>query len=66
MRLPTSLLTLSIALLSGFAQSVDAKGPRVTSLVYFDIKQADAELGRITIGPLKFFRCSRFLLHLLS
>ncbi|KAF4621099.1 hypothetical protein D9613_000442 [Agrocybe pediades] len=33
------------------AQSADAaKGPKITNIVYFDIKQGDVELGRIKMG----------------
>ncbi len=29
---------------------VDAKGPKITSKVYFDIKQGDKSLGRVVFG----------------
>ncbi|THV02415.1 hypothetical protein K435DRAFT_653482 [Dendrothele bispora CBS 962.96] len=47
-----SLLFLVISLASLFCvQNVEAaKGPKITHKVYFDIKQGDTEMGRITMG----------------
>ncbi|ESK96551.1 peptidylprolyl isomerase b [Moniliophthora roreri MCA 2997] len=47
-----SLVALVITLAAFFvAQPADAaKGPKVTSKIFFDIKQGDKDLGRITLG----------------
>ncbi|KAF5321934.1 hypothetical protein D9619_001561 [Psilocybe cf. subviscida] len=49
-RLSLALLVVSFAAIF-CAQSVDAgKGPKVTNIVYFDIKHGEESLGRIEIG----------------
>jgi peptidyl-prolyl cis-trans isomerase B (cyclophilin B) len=49
-RLSLALLVVSFAAIF-CAQSVDAgKGPKITNIVYFDIKHGDESLGRIKMG----------------
>ncbi|KAJ1918260.1 Peptidyl-prolyl cis-trans isomerase B [Mycoemilia scoparia] len=48
---PTSLFLLVVLALSFLAsQAYAARGPVITNVVYFDIKQGDKELGRIKMG----------------
>ncbi|KAF8894018.1 peptidylprolyl isomerase B [Infundibulicybe gibba] len=48
-RLSLALIVVSVAAFF-CAQSVEAKGPKITHKVYFDIKHGDKDLGRITMG----------------
>ncbi|KLO16964.1 hypothetical protein SCHPADRAFT_822312 [Schizopora paradoxa] len=49
-RVVLSLFIVSLAALFCVQSAEAAKGPKITHKVYFDIKQGDKDLGRITMG----------------
>jgi peptidyl-prolyl cis-trans isomerase B (cyclophilin B) len=50
MKFSSILVSLATASCAAFGVVEAAKGPKITSVVYFDIKHGDKDLGRITMG----------------